>query len=246
MPAGPAARPRRHDRVRRARARRRGRLEQAQRRAVRPLCDRPRTQPSQAAPEARPRRRAARPRAAGRRPWRRSACRRRRPGGRARDRAAREQRRRPRRQARRRRRSEPGPRRAADARRAASARRPRPPRWPAAVANVVDVDPRRPETRSAGQAVRVVDRGPQALGGVPRADQHAARGGEALARVGQEARVGLDRVLQRAAVDLGGVGTRSSSARARIAGPITRWFASATSGRARSATSRTARTLASR
>ena len=38
----------------------------------------------------------------------------------------------------------------------------------------------------------------------------------------------------------------SPSARARIAGPITRWFASATSGRARSTTSRTAATLASR
>ena len=38
----------------------------------------------------------------------------------------------------------------------------------------------------------------------------------------------------------------SSSARARIAGPITRWLASATSGRARATTSRTAATLASR
>ena len=36
-----------------------------------------------------------------------------------------------------------------------------------------------------------------------------------------------------------------ASARARIAGPITRWLASATSGRARATTSRTAATLAS-
>ena len=40
-------------------------------------------------------------------------------------------------------------------------------------------------------------------------------------------------------------GTEPSSARARIAGPITRWFASATSGRTSSTTSRTAATFAS-
>ena len=41
-------------------------------------------------------------------------------------------------------------------------------------------------------------------------------------------------------------GTEPPSARARIAGPITRWLASATSGRARATTSRTAATFASR
>ena len=49
----------------------------------------------------------------------------------------------------------------------------------------------------------------------------------------------LDRVLERAAVDLDRVGHAGpASPRARISGPITRWLASATSGRARSATSR--------
>ena len=109
----------------------------------------------------------------------------------------------------------------------------------------LDVDAGRPEA-GAVRRPGVVHRGPQALRGVARADEDAAGARQPLARVGHEARVRLDRVLERAAVDLHRVGHAvPSSARARITGPITRWLASATSGRARSATSRTAATLAS-
>ena len=73
-------------------------------------------------------------------------------------------------------------------------------------AELLDVDARRAEARALGQG-GVAHRRPQALGGVARADEHGPRPGQALARGGQEALgVALDGVLQRAAVDLHGVG----------------------------------------
>ena len=62
---------------------------------------------------------------------------------------------------------------------------------------------------------RLVQRRPQALGRVARADEHPARGREPLARGGQEARVRLDRVLERAAVDLDRVRDAGPRERAR-------------------------------
>ena len=106
------------------------------------------------------------------------------------------------------------------------------------------IDARRPEAGPAGQR-RVVHLRPQALGRVARADEHAARAREALDGERLEARIRLDGVLQRAAVDLDRVRARRPRApRARIAGPITRWLASATSTPARATTSRTASTFA--
>ena len=71
------------------------------------------------------------------------------------------------------------------------------------------------------------ERRPERLGRVARADEDAPRPLPCPRGVGQEARVRLDRVLERRAVDLGGEGARP--ARARIAGPMTRWLASAAS-----------------
>ena len=59
----------------------------------------------------------------------------------------------------------------------------------------------------AGPLILLAQSLPQALGGVPGADQHRAGLSEALAGVAEEAlRLRLDRVLERAAVDLHGVG----------------------------------------
>ena len=63
------------------------------------------------------------------------------------------------------------------------------------------VDARRAEARPSGQG-RVVHLRPEALGRVAGAYEHPARAREALDRERLEARVRLDRVLQRAAVDL--------------------------------------------
>ena len=69
----------------------------------------------------------------------------------------------------------------------------------------VDVHARRPEPRAVGQR-GIVERRPQALRGVAGADQNAGGAREPLARERHEAfRVALDRVLERAAVDLHGV-----------------------------------------
>ena len=65
-----------------------------------------------------------------------------------------------------------------------------------------DVDPGRAEEGAGGERV-VAHRRPQALGRVARADEHGARAGQPLGGRGQEARaIALDRVLERAAVDL--------------------------------------------
>ena len=75
-------------------------------------------------------------------------------------------------------------------------------------AKLRDVDARRAQARPLRQLV-VAHRGPEALRGVARADEHGARRREPLARVGQEAlRVALDDVLERTTVDLHGVGHR--------------------------------------
>ena len=67
---------------------------------------------------------------------------------------------------------------------------------------LVDVHAGGPEPRAVGQR-RVVERRPQALARVTRSHQHAGGTVEALARQRQEAlRVRLDRVLERAPVDL--------------------------------------------
>ena len=69
-----------------------------------------------------------------------------------------------------------------------------------------DVDAGRTETGARGQ-LGVGERRPQAVGGVPRADEHRARSREPLAGVAQEALwFGLDGVLERAPVDLHRVG----------------------------------------
>ena len=83
--------------------------------------------------------------------------------------------------------------------------------------------------------------------GVARADEHRARARDALAGKAEKAlRLGLDGVLERAAVHLDGIRQLARPApRARITGPITRWLASASCGRASSASSRTAATFAS-
>ena len=68
------------------------------------------------------------------------------------------------------------------------------------------VHARRAEPR-AGEQPRVGDRLPQALGGVARAHEHGPRRGQALAGEAEEAlRLGLDGVLERAAVDLHRIG----------------------------------------
>ena len=89
--------------------------------------------------------------------------------------------------------------------RSASAPRPGPRRLRLARAELLDVDAGRPEP-GAPLEPGIVHRRPQALGGVPRTDQYAARPRQALAGVREEARMRLDRVLERRAVDLGRVG----------------------------------------
>ncbi len=80
--------------------------------------------------------------------------------------------------------------------------------------NACTSTPGGPEPGPVGQR-RVVERRPQALAGVARAHQHAGSPVEPLARQRQEAlRVRLDRVLERAAVDLHRVaGARPAPAR---------------------------------
>ena len=203
-----------------------------------PLPERPEPDDHEPRPRlAREHERPARP-AAARRPWTRSACRRRPRAGPGLDRV--ERRRRPRRTSRANEDTGAASRRvdlvggcgerASAARRSRSALEARAGRVRLARGEAVDVHARRAEAGAAGQR-RVVHLGPQALGGVARADEHAARARQALDRERPEARVRLDGVLQRAAVDLDRVRDVRRSARARIAGPITRWFASATSGR---------------
>ena len=85
---------------------------------------------------------------------------------------------------------------------------------PLARLEAVHVDARGAEAGPLLQA-RVLERGPQALRGVARADEHARGAGQPLARGRQEARVRLDRVLQRAAVDLHGVRHAGAGQRAR-------------------------------
>jgi hypothetical protein len=71
---------------------------------------------------------------------------------------------------------------------------------------LVDVDAGRTEPRALRER-GIAHRRPQALGGVPGADEHGPGAGEPLPGRRQEAlRVGLDRVLQRTAVDLHRVG----------------------------------------
>ena len=93
---------------------------------------------------------------------------------------------------------------------------------------------------------RIAERLPQAGGGVTGADEHRARAGESLAREPRK-RSGCGLTVYSSALPwtFTAYGTSPASARARITGPITRWFASATSGRASATTSRTAATLAS-
>ena len=76
-------------------------------------------------------------------------------------------------------------------------------------AKALDVDAGRTETRARLDLspVLLAKRLPQALSGVPGADEHRLRAGKTLAREAQEALgLGLDRVLERAAVHLHRVG----------------------------------------
>ena len=73
-------------------------------------------------------------------------------------------------------------------------------------AELLDVDPGRSQAGARRQR-RVVHRRPEALGRVPRPDEHGPGASEPLARGREEALgLGLDRVLERAAVDLDRVG----------------------------------------
>ena len=173
-------------------------------------------------------------RAAGRRPWRRSACRRRRPAGRrvgvladrgAASAVAPEGRPRGARPAGRRRQ----PPRASSASRGAEPSMSTP-------GGPSRVFASRPTSGSAAQRLSAVWREPTRTPRPPPSPRRR-RGGSVGLR--------LDRVLEGRAVDLGREG--ATPARARIAGPITRWLASAASiPPARAATRATAATLASR
>ena len=72
------------------------------------------------------------------------------------------------------------------------------------------VDAGGPEPR-LGLQIETRQRPPEALGGVARANQHRRGTGGSLLGVRQEARVGLHRVLERRAVDLGGEAQARSS-----------------------------------
>ncbi len=69
-------------------------------------------------------------------------------------------------------------------------------------AELLDVDPGRPQARLLAQAGDVGERRPERLGRVGGADQNAIRRLHPLAGVREEARVRFDRVLQGRAVDL--------------------------------------------
>ena len=108
----------------------------------------------------------------------------------------------------------------------------------------VHVDAGRAEEGALAQTFQR-HRRPQALGRVARADQDRPRRHEAFAGVrGEPLVVGLQRVLERGAVDLHRV-REVAEARARITGPISTWLAKPASMSAASTTSRTAATFAS-
>ena len=81
---------------------------------------------------------------------------------------------------------------------------PRHPRKRRPRAESFGVDAGRTEASLLLEAKGIGQSRPQRLGRVPRADEDAVRGLHALSRIGQEAGIGFDRVLQCRAVDLGG------------------------------------------
>jgi hypothetical protein len=84
----------------------------------------------------------------------------------------------------------------------------------------VDVHAGRAEACPLGERRLVGEHLPQALGGVPRADEHAGRPPNALQRIGQEATgVWANRVLERAAMDLHRIGRPPVQAAGQDHGP---------------------------